>query len=175
MKTRNLLLILAALLVMVTACEDSEQDCCDNDPAGNIALHSLGATAFDNGAYNHPSGGRLGAERAIDNDEVSYWAGLENNSPQQMWIEFDKSYSVNRIVITEHDNAYINTGKVEYYNGSSWLELFSIDKSSANTIREFSSVTASGVRLTINTLTAPGSWTNKVACIHSLEVHTAGD
>jgi len=39
---------------------------------------------------------------------------------------------------------------------------------------QFSPVKAKGIRITVNTLTAPSSWYNKVACLYSVEVNGIG-
>jgi len=136
----------------------------------NIALLSLGATAEDNGSFSD-YGTDQDATLAIDGDSTTYWAGLQSNSPQQMWIYFDKEYNINKIYIDEKDNAYINTGIIEYYDGYTWKQLYSINKTTPDLFFEFSPVKAKGVRITVNTLTAPSSWYNKVACLNSVEVN----
>jgi len=136
----------------------------------NIALQTLGATADDNGSYND-NGTALNALLTIDNDPITFWAGLQNASPQQMWINFDQSYEIDKIYISERVVAYSLTGEVEYYDGSNWQSLFTINKTSPDIIQSFSPIIASGVRLTVNTLVAPATWSNKVACVYSFEVN----
>jgi len=83
----------------------------------NIALLSLGATAEDNGSFSDYGIDR-DATATIDGDSTTYWAGLQSNSPQMMWIYFDKEYSIDKIYINEKDIAYINTGEIEYFDGT---------------------------------------------------------
>ena len=132
----------------------------------NIALLSLGAEAFSNGYYNF----RL-PTCAIDNDPESYWAGVDYESPQILWIYFDREYLIDAIDIDERQDAYMNTATVEIYHEESWSFLLSIDKTTPNYYQAFDYVEATGIRITVNTLTAPSSWTNKVACIYTFAVN----
>jgi hypothetical protein len=136
----------------------------------NIALSSLGATAEDNGSFNDYEFDQ-DALLTIDNDNTSYWAGLQSSSPQQMWINFDKTYIVDKIYIDEREDGYMNTGKVEYFDGTVWKLLVSIDKTAPDLIQSFTPVTASKIRITVNSVTANPAWYNKVACFNSVEVN----
>jgi len=72
----------------------------------NIALSSLGATAFDNGNWVEQvsvPGFEYDAVLAID-DTVggfSYWAGIGSLTQEQMWIIFDKEYVIDTIYLKE--------------------------------------------------------------------------
>jgi len=67
-----------------------------------------------------------------------------------MWIYFDKEYSIDKIYINEKDIAYINTGEIEYFDGTNWQQLYSINKSVPDLFIEFSPVKAKGIRITVN-------------------------
>lgn len=133
--------------------------------AKNIALKDIGATATANGSY-----GKQNASFAIDNDSTTYWAGRQRFSPQQLTIEFDQSYAIGKIVIDE-ERAYIRKATVECFNGVYWGHLLSIEKGTPDYEVGFLPVIAKKVRLNITSVSAPGGWSNKVACIHAFEVY----
>ncbi len=158
------LILIAMILVLFTLKQVKSQ------VINNVALSSLGATAEDNGSFDD-YGIDQDAMLTIDGDITSYWAGLQSNSPQKMWIFFDQSYSINKVYIDEMEVAYINTGFVEFHDETGWHNLFSVNKISSDLFEEFSDVIADGIRLTVETLTAPSSWYNQVACVYSFEVN----
>jgi len=139
----------------------------------NIALLNNGATAWDNGSYWHPVQQiDMDAIHAIDGFDSTYWAGLQSSNPQKMWIQFDQKYFIDKINIVElHQNSYILTGSIEYYDGNSWHLLTNINKSTADFYYEFTAVEAEQIVLNITSVQAPASWANKVALIHSLEIN----
>ncbi|KPA19178.1 C-type lectin domain protein [Candidatus Magnetomorum sp. HK-1] len=137
------------------------------DCPNNIALSKLGATATDNGHFT----GQF-SKLAIDDDDSTYWAGIQSNSPQQMWITFDKSYLIDRILINERSDAYMRSGAIQYNNGNQLLSLLNIVKDSPGFFQTFNAVQATGIRITINSLTAPSSWYNEVACIYTVKVNS---
>ncbi len=141
--------------------------------SNNIALISKGTIAWDNGSYWHPIQQLdMDAIHAIDGIDSTYWAGLQDSIPQKMWIEFDQKYWIDKIQIKENDpNAYILAGTIEYYDGFFWHVLTTINKSSAGFNYKFNAVEAWQVVLKVDSVQAPGTWTNKVALIHEFEVN----
>ena len=138
-------------------------------PDRNVSLVTRGASTGDNGHFEDGVHTPGPSSNLIDGDDSTYWAGLASVSPQMAWINFDKEYEIDEIIIEELDVAYTNTGVLEYYDGSAWQHLASIDKSSAGFAITFPAVRASGVRLSIHSSTAPGGWYNKVACVFAIK------
>jgi hypothetical protein len=158
--------ILTLMLLLSVCCVTAV---CASHLDGNIALASLGATASDNGFFGD-YGIPRNAACTIDDDTVSYWAGLDSVSPQQMWILFDREYEIGEIWIDEADHAYFTAAIVEYHRGGEWLPLLDCLKFSADYYVDFEAVIADGVRISIYGVVCPGSWYNHAACLKSVEV-----
>ena len=90
-----------------------------------------------------------------------------------MWVEFDTTYTVDRVVMHELDVAFVTSGVLEYHDGSAWRPLSTIEKSIAGYEVAFAPVEASGVRLSVASSTAPSGWYNRVACVTELEVYAS--
>jgi uncharacterized protein YneR len=139
----------------------------------NVALLSIGASAYDNGSFDD-YGPDQDAMNAIDGDPVTYWAGLEANSPQSMTIGFDQPYEINQVRIQENNSSsYFTDADFEYYDGNNWALLINATKSEPHFDTIFPTVIADSVRIKIHDLVAPTSWYNQVACIHAFEVNGA--
>lgn len=143
-------------------------------PGVNVALATRGATTGDNGHFEDGIHTPAPSAWAIDGNPTTYWSGWAHTVPQMMWVNFDATYRINRVVIRELPQAYINSGRLEYsVDGSDWQLIAAFDKSAANHDVDFAPVNASAVRLSVYSSTAPSSWYNRVACITALEVYTA--
>ena len=143
--------------------------------SNNIALDSLGATAFDNGNWVeqvNPAGFSYDAMLAIDNNDggTSIWFGVGSLPQQQMWVLFDQTYLINTVYINEYVNAYMTSGSLEYLQNGSWSFLQAVNKSSPDYLLTFAPIQADGVRLNIDSVVAPPGWINKVSGVYSLEV-----
>lgn len=153
----------------------------------NIALTSLGAQAFDNGNWFEHWSGNYGfqydAVLAIDDitNGGSFWAGLGSLPVQQIWIVFDKRYSIDAIYLDEmnagqasaDDAAYLTFGELEYLIDGSWNYLASLTKNTPDFMTSFSPITADGVRLNVYSANVPSGWTNVASCVYSFEVNAA--
>ncbi len=153
--------------------------------SNNIALASLGATAFDNGHwFEHtiPYGFQYEAGLTIDDNTVggSFWAGLGYLSSEEIWVVFDQRYVISAVYLdeltpgqaspTDGSYAYLTNGKLEYLYDSTWHDLATITKNTWDYSTTFPEVAADGIRLTVYDAVVPFGWANHATCLYSLEV-----
>ncbi len=139
--------------------------------ARNVADPSLGAVVGTNGYFRDPGYAPAPAHHVIDGDWYTYWAGLAHVSPQMIWIDFDRTYEISRVVFGERRDAFVRSGLLEYFDGWRWSPVAEIDKTSPGFVMAFPPVEASAIRLTVYAVTAPSSWYNRVAAITQIEVY----
>ncbi len=136
---------------------------------GNIALSEFGATAFDNG-YFDDYGIARDAACAIDDDPATYWAGRVYNTPQQIWIHFDREYEITELWIDELDHAFMTDAVFEVLRDGVWDKLLKCFKTVPDLHMDIPAQDAEGLRITIHGVDTPSSWYNPVACLRSVEV-----
>lgn len=136
--------------------------------SSNIALLENGISVSSNGDYDY----KTVVKNAVDGLSNTYWAGLQRKGQQILTLDFRKTYTINKIKIVENNqHSFIRKARLQYYNGYDWQDIFYIQKNILGYTKEFQPITINKLRLVIESSQAPGSWANKVACIHAFEVY----
>jgi hypothetical protein len=150
--------------------------------SNNISRSALGAQAFDNGHWVEQApptrGFEYEAKYAIDDSYYPYWAGYGFTHPQQLWVVFDRQYTIDQVYINEEggahtttgDYAFVTSGTLEYLHNGTWNALTTISKNTPDYLISFSPRQADGVRLTVYSSAQPPGWINKASAVLGFEV-----
>ena len=103
------------------------------------------------------------AFRANDNDETSKWIARTKNN-QWLEMEWMQPQTINKIVINEFGENITNY-KIQYWNGSTWVDVASGNKCGKDKTIVFDAVTAKKCRLYITSALNPAS-------ISEFEIHS---
>lgn len=147
-----------------------------NDPiaGSNVALLTMGATAKSSGDFPW-AGVNYPASNAIDGNDSSEW-GPAGDASGSRWLEISlaATYWISRIRFVDdqvNPGTYVRTGYIDYYEGTNWIRLLEVNKTSPGFDQTFSPVQTSKVRFTITASSVPGSWINQNANIAAFEIY----
>ncbi|WP_273326818.1 discoidin domain-containing protein [Vallitalea guaymasensis] len=90
---------------------------------------------------------------AIDGTTESFWAAEGETSGAWLEVDFGRLMSFDRAVINERGNA-VNGFRLQYYNGSSWMDFYSGTTIGSSKEIDFNKVQGTKVRLYIDSATA---------------------
>lgn len=146
-------------------------------PFKNVARQTMGAMAVaDSEFFGQPEAHLYAAKDSIDGSFSSGgWAGV-GSPPHSLTINFKTNYWVHSIAVYEWPQAYMTSGRIEFWNGASWSLLATISKNASGwkfSLPQF--VLAKSVRLTVTAATVPGGWFNRTAVIEEFEVYGSED
>lgn len=131
-------------------------------PLPNLASN---ATASASGIYSMD----YSANKANDGNQSTRWNAAANSYGDE-WLELDfgNATTFNKTIIKEFASR-ISSYKLQYYNGSGWVDLVSGTTIGSQKTDQFNSVTANKVRLYINTISSGTS-----ASVYEFEVYIEG-
>jgi len=105
----------------------------------------------DNSTFTFTSMNENLASYLYDNDDKTRLlsSGSDDLTDEVLEIEFSSSYDIDRLFI---GNSNIKSGKVEYWNGSSWVSVWTITNNASSSLyKEITSVSTTKVKLTMST------------------------
>ncbi|QGQ99168.1 discoidin domain-containing protein [Paenibacillus psychroresistens] len=130
----------------------------DSATATNLALNK---TATVSEYYNNMA--EYNGAKAVDGDGASRWATNDTTTTGWLVVDFGTNITFNKTITKQFDpgGQRIKDYKIQYWNGSSWLDAYSGTTPALNQADTFTAVTGSKIRLNIlniNGTMGPSIW-----------------
>lgn len=111
----------------------------------------------------HPPESQWGASNAVDDNLGTRWATTDQVKSPKLTVDFGTTLTFNKVEIDQLGQR-IGSYKIQYWNGSQWLDAYTGGKASSNETATFQPVTGSKVRLLITDVIGlgPSIWEFKV-------------